>query len=668
VGKVLIYNSESEEREFLFKYAHRIGDVCTASSLDKALALLGSQPFGILIADAKSATPDRHPAFLKPICLILTGRREDELKEAIRLWPADHFVDYLVISGHSGDAARNDRVLATADAHVRVTEALASLQSSKASVELRLTKASAEIKEIGSALSEGLARELQKRIALEERYLRFRDQKQRFEDILRKLYAANDVGNLLDIVIEIQDLIRAESISLYIQEENETLGKYLKPLVWDDSFLTHPDFARYVAPLAAADFAAFVVRTGQEINVENAGRDPRLALRYREYLRNPLRNLIAAPLRQENEVVGLVEAINKTGADGRPAAFTPEDQQVLRALSEHVSLAMAKLNLIQYDALTGLLRLDPFLEKVVQKIVLRAKRRQETGVAAVVMGDVDWFKAYNDRNGHEAGNRLLRELAGVLKASIREDDLLCRYGGEEFLFYLSGVKNLEEATLLTERIRKNVEDRVFEFEEFQPRHDLTMSFGVTTFAVDQMGQGGPETKIQLKRAAHEADMALAEAKGKKLAALKGSAAEISKNKVCAYVRDKAVVISETALLRGDAEPPARERRRFERHSATTLCIYVENGAHRVANTIDISLGGAKISSKTPFAPSRILDLFLVLGNKAMPLSGQVVYSRKAPSAAAYYDTGVEFRNLGTSDIETLEAYFSTLGERGVALS
>ena len=666
MGKVLIYNSEPEEREFLFKYAHLIGDVVTSSSLEKTLPLLESESIGILLIDAQSASRARQPLFLKPPCLILTGRSEDALKEAVRRWPAGHFVDYLLISGRPSDGARNQRVLDTADAHVRVTEALSDVRSSKESAERRLTKASAQIKEISSALSEGLVKELEKRIVLEKRYIRFREQKRKFEDTLRKLYAANDVSNLLDIVVEIKDLIGAEGISLYIREENDVLGKYLKPLVWDDAFLSHADFARYVAPLPAQDFAAFVGRTGQEINIAEAGRDPRLSHRYQDHLRNPLRNIIGAPLRQNSEVIGLIEAVNKTGSDAaRKAGFTAEDQQILRALSEHISLAMAKLNLIQYDALTGLLRPDPFFEKASQKILFRAKRRQETGVAALVMGDVDWFKAYNDRNGHEAGNRLLRELAGVLKASIREDDLLCRYGGEEFLFYLSDVKNLEEATLLTERMRKNVEERAFEFEEFQPRHDLTMSFGVTTLSLDRLGAGGLATKAQLKKAANEADMALAEAKGKKLAALKGSGAEIDKNKVCAYVRDKAVVVTDTSLLRGATEPPFREKRKFARHAAMTLCIFRENGAHRVANTLDLSLGGTQLSSKTLFAPARILDLFLVLGNKATPLSGMVVYSRKA--AADYYFTGIKFRNPAAGDIEALEAYFASLESSGTAL-
>ena len=665
MGKVLIYCSEPEEREFLFKFAHLVGDVYTASTFEKARELLESQSPDILLVDAQNATPDRDPLFLKPPCLILTGRREDLLREAVRRFPPGHFADYVLISGKPADVARSQRVLTTADAHARLIESLADMQLSKESAEQRLSRASVQIKEIGNALSGSLVRELEKRIAIETRYVSFQEQKRKFEETLRKLYAANDVSNLLDIVVDIKDLVRAEGISLYIREENESLGKYLKPLVWDDAFLSHADFTLHVAPLSAQDFASYVGRTGQEINVPDAGRDPRCSRRYREQLRAPLRSLLGAPLRQDSEVIGLIEAVNKTGSPaGRAAGFTAEDQLILRGLSEHVSLAMTKLNLIQYDALTSLLRPDPFFEKVIQKIVLRAKRRQETGISALVMGDVDWFKNYNDRNGHEAGNRLLRDLAGVLKTSIREDDLLCRYGGEEFLFYLSGVKSIEEATLLTERIRKAVEERTFEYEEFQPRHALTMSFGVTTFPLGQMGTGGTATKAQLKKAAHEADLALAEAKGRPLGSSKGAGTASAKNKVCAYVRERAVVVTKTALLRNPAEAPAREKRRTERHAATTLCIYQENGSHRVANTIDLSLGGMRISSKSILAPARSLDLYLVLGNKANPLSGTVVYCQKATADSSYYFTGIKFRGLSATDVEALENYFSSLEQRG----
>jgi len=87
---------------------------------------------------------------------------------------------------------------------------------------------------------------------------------------------------------------------------------------------------------------------------------------------------------------------------------------------------MTKLNLIQYDALTGLLRADPFFDRILQKVNSMSKRRKEEGSFAMVMGDVDWFKHYNDRNGHEAGNRTAPGAGPRLRQSVREEDLICR--------------------------------------------------------------------------------------------------------------------------------------------------------------------------------------------------------------------------------------------------
>src|SRR5665647_2959352 len=87
------------------------------------------------------------------------------------------------------------------------------------------------------------------------------------------------------------------------------------------------------------------------------------------------------------KVIGVLEVYNKTvGGKASPEGFTREDQQILSGLSEHMAMAMAKLNLIQFDPLTGLLRPDPFFEKVLQKVHALSKRRREEGSMALVMG------------------------------------------------------------------------------------------------------------------------------------------------------------------------------------------------------------------------------------------------------------------------------------------
>ena len=664
MGKVLVFCPKAEDREYLFEICRPAGLVYTASTPEKASALLQSNQFdmGLVEAGAAERKEIQSELILLPV-LFLTGRVEEQLKNAVRRWPTGQFIDYLIISGHPIDRDRGQRLVRTAADFIRMKTDVASLSGAKASAEGRLKKVYDGIKSLGTALSAGLVKEREKRSALEARYSRFRTLKQRFEDILRALYAANDVSNLLDVVIDFKELIGAGGVSLYIIEDNDALGRFLKPLVWDDAFLANADFSRHMASLSSSDFAAYVARTGEEINISDAGHDPRCSGRYREQLKRPPSSVLAAPLCNNREIVGVLEVYDKL-ADGRPGgAFTSEDQQILRGLSEHISLAMNKLNLIQYDALTGLLRPDPFMEKVIRKIDSLSKRRQEIGSYAMVMGDVDWFKNYNDRNGHEAGNRLLRDLAAVLRTSIRDEDLLCRYGGEEFLFFLSGVMNIEEATLLTERIRKSVEDHVFEYEEFQPRHNLTMSFGVTMLPQERVSSPGGMNKTGLKKFANEADLALAEAKGKKLSALQLDSRLIVKNKVCAYLREKASIVSKTAILRVANEKLFMEKRMYERYYTSTLCIFRENGGHRVATTVDLSIGGAKISSDMAFPLTKALDLFLILGSRANPFRGEVVYCQKASPHSSFFYTGLKFREVSPSDKKLLESYFLSLGKK-----
>jgi diguanylate cyclase (GGDEF)-like protein len=71
---------------------------------------------------------------------------------------------------------------------------------------------------------------------------------------------------------------------------------------------------------------------------------------------------------------------------------------------------------------------------------------------SVVMTDLDHFKDLNDTHGHEAGDRALRVFAGVLRATLRSVDIVCRYGGEEFMIVLPGC-DVVEAGIVCDRIR-----------------------------------------------------------------------------------------------------------------------------------------------------------------------------------------------------------------------
>jgi diguanylate cyclase (GGDEF)-like protein len=657
---ILVIHPLSTEADRLGRLAQKFGQVRAESDPEAALAVLAEGDVSAAIIDMAFADSTALRAMIhSPTGILFTGADEARIAHAADEWPPSVDVDYCRTSPAEPREMAFLHALGRVVDHARLKAEAIGLRRSLGLQETKVKDVLAEIHEIKGLLNSGFLREIEKRLAIEARYIGSQKERQRVESILRRIYGADDVNSLLDIVPEIRDIVQAESVTVYIMEENETIGPYLKPLVWDNAFLTHSDFSKYLAPLESQDFAASVARFGHDICVANLTFDRRLSKRYTAFLKAPPKSLLGVPIMHGPKVIGVLEVYNKTAA-GKPSpeGFTREDQQILRGLSDHMAIAMTKLNLIQYDPLTGLLRPEPFFEKVLQKVNALGKRRREEGAMALVMGDVDWFKVYNDRNGQEAGNKLLRELGHVLKLSIREEDLICRYGGEEFLFFLMGVKDVEGASLLTERIRKNVEDHYFDRQEFQPHGNLTMSFGVTVFPKHEGEQASLMTRPDLKRLAGEADLALAEAKGKNRPDLKPRGpgeAPADKNRVCSFVWQE---VAEPG--KAESAPATgrffREKRKYGRYSVSTPFLFRENGGFKVAKTVNISLEGARVVSDVPLPSVQTLDTILVIEDRATAIKSDIVYSEKGEGDSGFFYSGLKFRDLTFRELKGLEAY------------
>jgi diguanylate cyclase (GGDEF)-like protein len=127
------------------------------------------------------------------------------------------------------------------------------------------------------------------------------------------------------------------------------------------------------------------------------------------------------------------------------------------------------------DALTGLHNRRN-VEALLHEMFEHSVRLHEP--LACAMFDLDHFKSVNDTHGHQAGDAVLQQLAGILKASAREIDKVGRYGGEEFIVLLPGTV-LDAAVTFAERTRQQVESHTFTFEGGSLRR--TMSCGVAAF-------------------------------------------------------------------------------------------------------------------------------------------------------------------------------------------
>jgi len=132
------------------------------------------------------------------------------------------------------------------------------------------------------------------------------------------------------------------------------------------------------------------------------------------------------------------------------------------------------------DRLTGLAnrrRLDKFLEAL---ITVYPDSRMPF---SLIMTDIDNFKYYNDANGHQLGDLVLRKVATALGNKVRRGDLAARFGGEEFIFVLPDCGK-DRAMALAETLRATIESTAFPNQENQPGGNLTMTLGVATYPQD----------------------------------------------------------------------------------------------------------------------------------------------------------------------------------------
>ncbi len=154
------------------------------------------------------------------------------------------------------------------------------------------------------------------------------------------------------------------------------------------------------------------------------------------------------------------------------------------------------------DALTGLNNRRQFETRLKQEV--SNSKRNNTPMCCMML-DVDYFKKVNDTYGHAAGDCVLKDVSEIIKSEIREYDIACRYGGEEFFIILPQT-NIKEASLVAQRLRKVIEESKMDIKEAGLEDisylKVTVSVGVCAY----------ESTMSANEVAHKADKALYEAK------------------------------------------------------------------------------------------------------------------------------------------------------------
>ncbi|MDY7028796.1 MAG: sensor domain-containing diguanylate cyclase, partial [Spirochaetota bacterium] len=162
-------------------------------------------------------------------------------------------------------------------------------------------------------------------------------------------------------------------------------------------------------------------------------------------------SIIGVPLKSRGTVFGVIELINKI--DG--TRFTALELSILQTIADYAAIAIEKAyyfkalkHIASIDSLTGLYNRRTFF-RYLEKEIARVKRSK--GTFALMMIDIDHFKQINDKLGHTAGDRVLLKLSALLTEITRSSDLVCRFGGDEFIVLLPN-SEAADAKILKERV------------------------------------------------------------------------------------------------------------------------------------------------------------------------------------------------------------------------
>lgn len=302
----------------------------------------------------------------------------------------------------------------------------------------------------------------------------------RFSDSLQHFLeriSSDDPAKTYEAILQnSKELLASERASLQVYEQSAN------ELVLKAAFGLPTDKASIGRVRLGEGISGEVIETGKALvvaDIDIAGLRPAPAERLYK-----TKSFISYPISISGRKIGVLNVTDKAGG----GFYNDVDLSLLEIIGPQVALALERAEWQERatefqlmsitDALTGLLN-RRYLEERLTEELNRSKRYDYH--MSFLMIDIDDFKAYNDNNGHQAGDLALQITAHCLKGALRSADIASRYGGEEFSILLPQT-SLAEAKVIAERIRQRVSTTNFPHGKSQPMGRVSVSIGVSTFS------------------------------------------------------------------------------------------------------------------------------------------------------------------------------------------
>jgi diguanylate cyclase (GGDEF)-like protein len=290
-------------------------------------------------------------------------------------------------------------------------------------------------------------------------------------NVSRTLSASLQVADLFDLVVGlIGDSLNVDQYCLML------LDKELQKLQIRASHGMPEEVLNRGEIKVSEGVSGRVVSSGEALLIDDISAEkeffyfPNSGIQQGSYLGLPLKNGTGA-------IIGVLN-VHKPLVNG----FSPADFRLFTAVAEHVAIAINNAmtfqqtqELIRRDELTGLYNRRYFFERFERELY---RSRRYGRFISLLMIDIDHFKEYNDNYGHLRGDKVLRKVSQALECSLRQVDVVSRYGGEEFLVLLPETPK-DKAAIVGEKLRKVVES--IDFNEDAPHLGpctLTVTVGV----------------------------------------------------------------------------------------------------------------------------------------------------------------------------------------------